>query len=202
MSSNRKILVTGAKGQLGRDLVRVLERDFKTVGADKEQFDIRDLKATRDFITAENPDVIVHSAAYTDVDGCEENREKAIKINGLGTRNVAIAARKTDARLFYISTDYVFSGDKSQPYVDFDPPNPQTVYGQSKLLGEKFVLEQLSEFCILRIAWLYGIHGGNFVKTMINKCEKGEDLQVVEDQAGSPTWAKDVARQVSTLIPT
>jgi len=123
-------------------------------------------------------------------------------VNGLGTRNVAIAAREVDAKLFYISTDYVFDGTKSEPYREYDPPNPQTVYGQSKLIGEGFVREQLNKFFIIRIAWLYGQYGNNFLKTMLKLAQEKKEITVVNDQHGSPTWAMDVARQIEKLLPT
>lgn len=197
-----RVLVTGATGQLGHAVVKELQDNYEVTGVGSEDFDIRDLGATRKFIKKLQPDVIVHAAAYTDVDGCEENREKAIVVNGLGTRNIAIAAREVHSKMFYISSDYVFSGEKEYPYVDYDDPDPRTVYGQSKLLGETYVVEQLNRFFILRIAWLYGNKGDNFLKTMLQNCKRGEELRVVDDQFGSPTRARDVARQILSLIST
>ena len=196
------ILVTGAKGQLGSDIVNVLKSDCHTIPVDIDDFDITDLEATIGFIKKAKPNAIIHSAAFTDVDACGSQQDKAFAINGLGTRNVAIAAREVSAKLFYVSTDYVFDGTKPEPYREYDPPNPQTVYGQSKLMGEGFVREQLNKFFIIRIAWLYGQHGNNFLKTMLKLAQEKKEIAVVNDQNGSPTWTVDVARQIKKLLPT
>jgi len=180
----------------------VLKSDCHTIPVDIDDFDITDLEATVGFIKKAKPNAIIHPAAFTDVDGCESQQDKAFAINGLGTRNLAIAARDVDAKLFYISTDYVFDGTKSEPYREYDPPNPQTVYGQSKLMGEEFTREQLSRFFIIRIAWLYGQHGNNFLKTMLKLAQEKQEIAVVNDQHGSPTWTVDIARQIKQLLPT
>jgi dTDP-4-dehydrorhamnose reductase len=146
--------------------------------------------------------VIIHPAAFTDVDACESQQDKAFLINGIGTRNIAIAAREVDAKLFYISTDYVFDGTKPEPYREYDNPNPQTIYGKSKLLGEEFVKGQLTEFFILRIAWLYGHNGQNFLKTMLRLVQEKREIRVVNDQCGTPTWTVDIAHQIEKLLAT
>ena len=196
-----KILITGAAGQLGVDLVNGL-KDYELIPSTRENLDITQLEATIDFVSNAKPDIIIHSAARTDVDRCESHPDEAFLVNVVGTRNVAIAARKIDARLFYISTDYVFDGQKDDPYREFDLPHPLTVYGESKLLGEKYVKEQLSKFFIVRVAWLYGIHGKNFVKTMIHLARTKERIEVVNDQHGTPTWTVDVVQQIERLVTT
>jgi len=199
-SSN--ILITGAEGQLGSELVEILSEKYNVIGVDEKDFDISEFKAVNNFITNSRPEIIIHSAAFTDVDGCEKEKEKAFKVNAIGTRNLAIAAKKVDARFFYISTDYVFDGIKEGAYYEYDSPDPKTIYGMSKLLGENFVKEQLNEFFIVRIAWLYGKNGNNFIKKMIELAKKKKEIQVVNDQFGSPTWTFNVIRQIKKLIPT
>ena len=194
------ILITGANGQLGYNLVKNLSDKYNVVGVDIEDFDISEFTPTKDFIVNTKPGIIIHTAAFTDVDGCEMLQEKAFKVNGLGTRNISIAAKYVDATLFYISTDYVFNGKKDSPYYEYDSLKPISVYGKSKLLGEEFVKEQLNNFFIIRIAWLYGENGNNFIKTMIKLAETKDKIQVVNDQYGSPTWTEDVAEQISKLI--
>lgn len=198
-----KVLITGASGQLGADLVKVLrDSGYQVIPVDCADFDITDLEATVRFITTAQPDAVVHSAAFTEVDACESEREKAFAVNGLGARNVAIAARKVDAKLFYISTDYVFDGLKGEPYFEFDRPNPLNVYGRSKLWGEELVKQQTQKFFIVRTAWLYGRTGKNFVKTMLMLGKEKKELQVVNDQRGTPTYTEDLALQIKELLPT
>lgn len=198
-----KVLITGASGQLGADLVKVLrDSGYQVIPAGRADFDITDLEATVRFITSAQPDAVVHSAAFADVDACESEREKAFAVNGLGARNVAIAARKVDAKLFYISTDYVFDGLKDGAYFEFDTPNPLNIYGRSKLWGEELVKQQTQKFFIIRTAWLYGRRGKNFVKTMLMLGKEKKELQVVNDQRGTPTYTEDLALQIKKLLPT
>ena len=197
-----KILITGAEGQLGSELVEVLSDDYKVIAVDKEDFDISEFKAVTNFLTSSRPDVIIHCSAFTDVDACESEKEKAFKVNGIGTRNLAITATKLDSKFFYISTDYVFDGQKKGPYFEYDNTNPKSIYGLSKLLGENFVKEQLSKFFILRIGWLYGKNGKNFAKTMLDLAGNKKEIKVVGDQIGSPTWTLDIIRQIKKLMPT
>lgn len=196
------VLVTGAPGQLGSALCSVLADDFQVIPATRAEFDITDLAATRVFIREAAPQMVVHSAAYTDVDGCEINKEKAFLVNAIGARNVAIATREIKAKLVFISTDYVFDGRKEGPYLEYDLPNPSSVYGWSKLMGEQMVMQQNPRSFILRISWLCGSHGKNFVKTMISLAKTKEELQVVNDQRGTPTFSGDIARQIQALIQT
>lgn len=196
------ILVTGSSGQLGSELIRVLSREYRITPASSTDVDITDFESTRQFVQKYRPDTIIHTAAFTDVDGCEDQPDKAFRVNSLGTRNIAIAAKDVEAKLFYISTDYVFDGLKETPYREYDRSNPINVYGQSKLLGEQFVKEQMSRFFIVRTAWLYGFEGKNFIKTVLELAKEKKELQVVDDQRGSPTFTLDVAGQIERLVST
>ncbi len=196
------VLITGSKGQLGSELVRLLSQSRRVVPMGRGEADITELESTRRFIKRHEPGCVIHAAAFTNVDDCESMQEEAFRVNALGTRNVAIAAREVEAKLFYISTDYVFDGKKETPYREYDNTNPINVYGASKLLGEKFITEQMHRFFIIRIAWLYGHEGKNFIKTVLRLAKEKEALQVVDDQRGSPTFTLDVARQIERLLPT
>ena len=199
-----RILITGAAGQLGHDLLRLLEttKDYKVIATRRYDLDITDYAKVKGYISDARPDIIIHAAAFTAVDQCETQMDLAFKVNALGARNVASAARHIGAKLVYISTDYVFDGTKKGPYREFDTPNPLNVYGQSKLLGEQFVKEQTSQFFIIRTAWLYGIEGRNFVKTMLQLGSKGQELKVVNDQRGTPSCATDLAREIVQIMTT
>jgi dTDP-4-dehydrorhamnose reductase len=206
----KKLLVTGSKGQLGRDLIETLSPQFDITGFDIDRVDIRNLDQIISFFDSTKPDVVLHGAAFTDVDECETNIETAMAVNSDGTANIALACKEINARLIYYSTDYVFDGTKKSPYIETDEPNPQTVYGKSKLAGEQKIAEIIDDYAILRIAWLYGAHGKNFVRTMIKigndqlqKAKLGQvvdPLMVVNDQFGAPTWAIEVARQTKIVI--
>lgn len=207
---SHKILVTGARGQLGIDLVQVLSGSYEVIGVDIEEVDICDDSAVSHLIQKVHPDIVLHSAALTDVDGCETDRAAAEAVNVDGTYNIARSCRDIGARMIYYSTDYVFAGDKDSAYVETDPTDPRTVYGMTKLEGEQKVQETVAEHAILRIAWLYGAHGRNFVKTMARLGEnqlaaraRGEDVQalkVVDDQHGNPTCTVEVALQTAKII--
>ena len=196
------VLITGAEGQLGSELVEVLSQKCNVIPVDKKDFDITEFKSVQNYLTSSRPEIIIHTAAFTDVDACEREKSKAFKINGIGTRNLAIMAKKLDAKFFYISTDYVFNGEKKDLYFEYDSPDPKTIYGLSKLLGENFVKEQLNKFFILRIAWLYGKNGKNFVKTMLDLARTKKEIKVVDDQTGSPTWTLNIIRQIKKLMTT
>lgn len=196
------VLVTGAMGQLGSELVKILSDDYQVVPVDQIDFDITNLKKTMAFVSDTRPNIIIHTAAFTDVDDAELQQDKAFNVNAVGTKNIAIVAKEIDARLFCISTDYVFDGAKEGSYVETDKPNPVNIYGKSKLLGENFVKEELHKFFIIRTAWLYGLGGKNFVKTMLNLAREKKEIQVVNDQRGNPTYAVDLARQIKKLLPT
>lgn len=197
-----RVLVMGASGQLGSELRSVLSNGHEVVAATRSEADVTELPKVIGLVEQVQPDVVVNSAAFTDVDGCENDRERAFLVNALGARNVAIAARKAGAKLVYISTDYVFDGRKDGRYLEFDLPSPINVYGESKLWGERLVKEQLHRFFIVRTAWLYGRTGKNFVKTMLRLAHEKSELRVVNDQRGTPTNTEDLARQILQLIAT
>lgn len=194
MPETLKIMVTGARGMLGSDLCQVLDSDFQVYGFDIEDFDIVDEQATMHWALKIEPDVIFHLAAYTNVDGSEDNRETAFAVNAIGTQNISRAARNSNSRLIYLSTDYVFDGTKGEPYVETDEPNPINYYGLTKLYGELYVAQLTLHHLIVRTSWLFGPNGKNFVDTIIAKAEAGESLKVVNDQHGCPTYTLHLAR--------
>lgn len=194
-----KVLITGAKGMLGQDLCPTLEDlGCFLIETDIDNLDITDFDAVDKFIGETHPDLIIHLAAYTNVDKAEEEPEKAELINGKGTENLAIAASKIDVPIIAISTDYVFDGEKQTPYVPSDIPNPQSVYGKTKLLGELSIQEHCTKYYIARTSWLYGHFGKNFVDTMLKL--KDRELKVVDDQIGTPTWTMDLAGALMGLL--
>ena len=197
-----KVLVTGANGQLGHDLVNELKRrDIEVLPADITEMDITDQKSVDTFIKSNTPSVIVHCAAWTDVDLAEDNKEPCFKVNTDGTRNIAKAAAEINAKLIYISTDYVFSGEGTTPWdPDKSIPNPLNVYGESKYKGEIAVEECCKDYLIVRISWVFGKNGKNFIKTMLNLGKNHKELKVVDDQIGSPTYTKDLAKLLVDMI--
>ncbi|TMV50996.1 dTDP-4-dehydrorhamnose reductase [Paenibacillus mesophilus] len=197
-----RILVTGANGQLGQDLVKILTREQEVHGLGRDQLDITSEDQCNRVISDLRPDAIIHSAAYTAVDMAETEEDLAYKINAFGTRNLAIAAEKIGAKLCYISTDYVFDGTGSRPYREYDHPNPHSVYGKSKRAGEQLVQSLSSRYYIVRTSWVYGLYGANFVKTMLKLAQDRDTLKVVSDQVGSPTYTVDLARFLEQLVQT
>lgn len=204
INKNSKILVTGVKGQLGFDVVNELKsRGYKNVlGIDIQDLDITDEKAVDAFITSYKPEVVMHNAAWTAVDKAEQFEEKVYQVNSFGTRNIAQACKKVDAKMVYISTDYVFDGKGTTPFEVDSPKNGLSIYGKSKALGETFVQENLSKYFIVRISWAFGINGANFVRTMIRVGANNKNLNVVCDQIGSPTYTFDLARLLVDMIET
>jgi dTDP-4-dehydrorhamnose reductase len=191
------ILVVGANGMLGRDLIALL--GDRGHGVDIADIDITSLESVLKVIGDLKPKVVINCAAYTDVDGCESNAETAMAVNGEGVGCLAMACRESGALLVQVSTDYIFDGSKGTPYVEDDAPCPLSVYGESKLAGEMnaaFCPEHL----IVRTQWLYGLHGKNFVETMLRLGAEKNELTVVDDQIGSPTWTVDLARAIIALI--
>jgi dTDP-4-dehydrorhamnose reductase len=198
-----KVLVTGAAGQLGQDVVKELERKgHEAVGVDRHQLDITDAGAVDSLISDVKPDAILHCAAYTNVDKAEEDREAAYNVNALGSENLAKAAANNQSKLLYVSTDYVFDGSATEPYEADHPTKPLGVYGETKLAGEEMVQKHLERYYIVRTAWVYGIHGNNFVKTMLKLGAERDELGVVHDQVGSPTYTVDLARFMVELVET
>lgn len=166
----------------------------------RNDFDITDLDQTIIGIKTENPDYLIHAAAYTDVDGNELNPEKSYRVNAIGARNAAIASEETGCPIIYISTDYVFDGNSRKPYNEWDRTGPVNKYGLSKLIGERFVMSMTNRFFIIRTSWLYGQNGQNFVKTILTLLSKKKSLNVVTDQTGSPTYTYDLAKTIKELI--
>ncbi len=199
-----KVLVTGVKGQLGYDVVKELtKRNHEAVGVDIEEMDITDFSAVEKVLTAVNPDAVIHCAAWTAVDAAEDNADKVMKINVDGTANIAKVCKAIDAKMVYISTDYVFDGTGEAPWdPDCKDYAPQNVYGMSKLGGEKAVAEILSKYFIVRIAWVFGKNGNNFIKTMLRLSETHDTLRVVDDQIGTPTYTYDLSRLLVDMIET
>ena len=210
-----KILITGSRGQLGTELCECFLRGFTELGVpdilkeknevtalDIDTLDISDYNAVKALFLAEKFGAVINCAAYTNVDGCEENADAAFNANALGPRNLAIASKLIGAKLVHISTDYVFTGNGTRPYTEADLPAPVSAYGRTKMLGEEFVREFSTKHFIVRTAWLYGYCGKNFVKTMINAGKKFGKLTVVSDQRGNPTNCADLAHHILKLLTT
>jgi len=195
-----RILVTGAAGMLGHDLVPVLSRSHQVRGIDLGDLDITDRTAVAGFIRAERPEVVIHTAAYTNVDAAETDPAPAKAVNSRGAENVASACRETGARMILISTDYVFDGEKRAPYLESDRPNPVNEYGRSKLEGEILARRALPTVTVVRTAWLYGAGGENFITKILAGAGKASRLQVVSDEVGSPTWTVDLSSALNRLI--
>lgn len=198
-----KVLVTGVKGQLGYDVVRELKkRQIEAVGVDVEEMDITDGDQVENVIRNADPDAVIHCAAYTAVDAAEDNEELCRRVNVHGTENVAKVCREMDIKMMYISTDYVFDGRGTRPWEPDDPRDPLNVYGQTKYEGEVAVEKNVKKFFIVRIAWVFGVNGKNFIKTMLNLGKTHDKLTVVNDQTGSPTYTYDLARLLVDMIQT
>lgn len=195
-----KILITGAKGQLGIDLVDVLQTDYRLILTDIEEMDITNPDDVVSNFTLNEPDICIHAAAFTNVDACEAHQEEAFRLNAIGTQNVALACQDFDTRLVYISTDYVFDGTARRPIRECIPTNPINVYGESKLMGEQIVRHLVMQHYIVRTSWLFGAYGINFVKTMLKLSIEKEEIGVVDDQFGRPTYSRDLARAIAYLI--
>lgn len=190
-----RALVTGVKGQLGYDVVNELtKRGHEAVGVDIEEMDITEKESVDKVITDANVDTVIHCAAYTAVDAAEDNIELCRKVNAEGTENVAKVCKKLDLKMIYISTDYVFNGQGTRPWEPDDEREPLNVYGQTKYEGELAVEQNLTKYFIVRIAWVFGVNGKNFIKTMLNLGKTRDRLTVVKDQIGSPTYTYDLAR--------
>lgn len=210
-----KIMITGCNGQLGNELIRCLKSGKSEIGAipaecmgaeilpvDIDTLDISDTAAVKAFVGANIPDVIINCAAMTNVDGCETDYKTALKVNAVGVRNLAAAAKKAGAKFIHVSTDYVFAGNGTRPYVEWDKVEPQSAYGASKALGEKYALSFCDKTFIVRTSWLYGLVGKNFVKTVRRVIRERGGITVVNDQRGNPTNANDLAHHLLKLCVT
>ena len=209
------ILITGAKGQLGRELTECFRCGRTPLGvpdilkgkntlmlADLDELDITDLGSLRAYSRDKSVDLIINCAAYTDVEGCERDPVLAMRANAMGPRNLAMLAEERGAALIHLSTDYVFDGEARVPYAEWDMKNPKSVYGKSKHLGEEYIREQTSRYFILRTSWLYSRYGKNFVKTMLRIARERGECRVVADQRGNPTYAGDLAHHILKLATT
>ena len=204
----RRVLVIGAKGMLGRDLVKVLYSTFRTdkhsdwevLEWDIDDIDIREEKTTVTKIESFHPEIVINVAGYTDVNGCESNEEEAFAVNAEGMKHVALGALQCRAKVVYLSTDYIFDGKKREPYLEDDPPNPLNVYGRSKWKGEQYVRELLEDALIIRTQWLYGRFGNNFVSSILRQGREKKVLSIVNDQIGSPTYTVDLSEAISVLL--
>jgi dTDP-4-dehydrorhamnose reductase len=194
-----RIVITGSAGQLGMALQKQLLNHHLLL-IDLPEHDITDFPRVRSVIVGFEPDVVVHAAAFTNVDQCELQPETAYRVNGLGTQNVALASQECGATMLYVSTDYVFDGAKGEPYWEWDTPNPESVYAQSKLAGEYFAQSLVNRFYVVRTAWLYSRSGNNFVKRVLELADERPELHYVTDEAGSPTYAPDLAAAIAKLI--
>jgi len=198
-----RVVVTGGNGQLGTDVTLVLQKEKHEVFSFcKKELDITNSQIVDEIISKIKPHVIVHTAAYTKVDQAEIEIDEAFRVNAIGTRNLAVAAEKIGAKIVYISTDYVFNGEGDKPYHEFMTVNPINIYGKSKYAGEQFVQQLSSKFFILRTSWVFGKHGSNFVKTMLKLAETRNELTVVHDQVGSPTYTVHLAKFIAQIINT
>ena len=203
IGEHMKVLVTGVGGQLGYDVMKVLkERNIDCIGADLKEFDITDFAAAHRFITAYGPDAVIHCSAYTAVDRAEDEPELCHRVNVLGTENIAKICKEIDAKMIYISTDYVFPGTGEDYYEADAIKGPQNVYGQTKLEGELAVKDILNKYFIVRISWVFGINGNNFIKTMLKLGKERNELNIVADQIGSPTYTADLAPLLCDMIAT
>ena len=198
-----KVLVTGYNGQLGYDVVKKLEENsIECTGTTRKDFDLTNEKETKKFIENYHPDVVVHCAAYTKVDQAEDEKELSYQVNVVGTRFVAEACKEINAKMVYISTDYVFDGKGNKPFEVTDQPNPINYYGLTKYKGELEVKKILEQYFIVRISWVFGENGNNFVKTMLKLGKERDSLDIVADQVGSPTYTYDLARLIIDMIKT
>jgi dTDP-4-dehydrorhamnose reductase len=195
-----KILVLGHKGLLGSDLVEILRGAHTVRGADVEDFDLTSATDCLRMIENFEPEVVINAAAYTDVDGCETNRDLCFAVNAEGVRNVALACKGKGIKIVHFTTDYVFDGTKKTPYVEEDVYCPISVYGRSKLMGDQYLMDYSDSFLLIRTAWIYGGKGRNFARTILEKARTEKILRIVDDQFGTPTYTVDLSNAVRLLV--
>lgn len=197
-----RILITGAKGQLGSRLMTVLSGNHDVTGYDVDDLDISNFHMVRSLITEIKPQLVINAAAWTDVDGCAKNPEKAITINGYGAQNLAIATREINASIMHISSNEVFDGKMNRPYYEYDAMNPVNPYGYSKMVGEKSVAQTNPRHYIVRTSWLFAHGGRNFIHAILGAVEAGKNLSVVVDEVANPTYNNDLVDAIAQLIET
>lgn len=210
-----KIIITGSKGQVGSQIIDIINKgrteigeipqiikNSEVIGQSSQELDISDFDKVSKFIRDAKPDIVINAAAYTNVDGCESNEERAFKVNALGAKNLAIACEEVGTKLIHISTDYVFSGVGCTPYKEYDGAAPQSVYGKSKSMGEDFVRQFSSKYFIVRPSWVYGYNGENFVYSIMKAAKEKDCLKVVNDQRGNPTNVEDLVHHILKIINT
>jgi dTDP-4-dehydrorhamnose reductase len=198
-----KALVTGSAGMLAKDLIPLLfKRDYEVLAPPEDKLDITNLRVIKDAVHELAPELIINCAAYTNVDEAEKQEHQALIVNGLGVQNLCILCQEHNIPLVHFSTDYVFDGTKPGPYTIYDRTNPINAYGRSKLLGEKYMLWLLSKLYLIRTSWLFGLHGRNFIETMLELGQKQKQVSVVTDQRGCPTWTRHLAEATVALIET
>jgi dTDP-4-dehydrorhamnose reductase len=195
-----KVFITGAHGMLAHDIIRVLEGSHQLILTDLADLDICNPRQTAELLAMHGPDCVINCAAYTNVDGCETDSDNAFAVNAAGAKNLALACRQSGAKLVHISTDYVFDGAGQRPYIEDDAPNPLSVYGTSKLAGERCIQEVLDDHVIVRTEWLYGRQGKHFVGRILQLARERDVLDVVDDQTGSPTCTADLALAIEALL--
>lgn len=198
-----KVVITGANGQLGKDIVKALSSfPWETYALGRNELDITDADSVKEKLNEIKPDIVIHTAAYTQVDQAESDEENAFVVNAYGTRNLAVATEKLQSKFCYISTDYVFNGQATTPYKEYDQTSPLGVYGRSKYAGEELTKTLCSKYFIVRTSWVYGLYGNNFVKTMLRLAQEKPEIGVVYDQVGSPTYTVDLANFLIDLVQT
>ncbi len=197
-----RMLITGANGLLGKEITRYFSKGYKVLPTDLAECDVTSAKECMRVVGGFRPEVVVHCAAYTDVDRAEREKEAAFTLNADGTRNMALACREHRSLLVTFSTDYVFDGASERPYAEDDPVDPLSVYGRSKLAAEEAVREVAPHFLLLRTQWLFGAHGRSFISSILERAERGEECKVVSDQKGAPTYTRDLADAVRRLLDT
>lgn len=195
-----KILITGGKGLVGSHLTKLFSQKYNVFSLGKEQLDITNREETIKTIKEIKPEIIIHTAAFTDVDGCEVDKEKAVEVNSLGTLNICLGASEIKAKVIYLSTDFVFDGNKKKPYFELDIPNPANFYGKTKLLGEYYVSQILQNFIILRTSKIFGKNGKNFASKLPFLIKEKEEIELTYDIINSPTYVKDLCKAIEFLI--
>ncbi|MCZ7545772.1 MAG: dTDP-4-dehydrorhamnose reductase [Anaerolineae bacterium] len=197
-----RVMITGALGRLGGRLVELMRATHDVTGVDIDEFDITDPAATMQAVREAAPELVIHCAAMTDVDGCARNPDLAMRVNAYGTGNIALACQAVGAAMAYISSNEVFDGQKATPYLEYDPTNPINPYGYSKWAGEQAVRDALARFYIVRTSWLFAHGGRNFVQAILSRVRAGESLRVVTDEVAAPTYNDDLADAISALVQT